>query len=459
MKRFSKEIRELLAILLFNLAFVHLQSAWFDNLPCQIRQPDGTVVNVLQSGDEFHNWVHDVNGYTMIKDQFTGYWCWALLGNGDLISSGYPIHQQNAQSRGLSPGINISAEKYQEKRKYTEDSPQVEKFTKGTLNNLVIFISFDDVRFSKLRADLLYQDFNDKTTPNKVNVNSKYQYFIDASYGQLSIISHFYPPPAETIMSYQSSNSKGWYLPYDAEKNIGYTNAADGNERQDSLLIDAINHVSSLIPSHLDIDINNDGFVDHITFIIAGYPAEYGTTMWSHHSTLNNKTDLLINNKKVGSYDMIIESQYTVTKVGLLVHEFGHALGAPDLYSYPNTERYPIDRWDVMAHQTNPPQSMSAYTKWKYMKWVDNIPLITESGKYTLNPITVNKSNHAYRINSPYTDLEYFIVEYRSNKTGQTDSMLSGSGLIIYRIDINKIGNTFGHLTKFMRTDKMDRLM
>ena len=57
---------------------------------------------------------------------------------------------------------------------------------------------------------------------------------------------------------------------------------------------------------------------------------------------------------------------------------------------------------------------MGAYMKWKYAnaKWVTSIPEITVSGTYTLNPLT-SSTNNCYKIASPYSDKEFFILEYR----------------------------------------------
>lgn len=34
--------------------------------PVQVTQPDGTELNIFASGDEFHNWLHDADRYTIL---------------------------------------------------------------------------------------------------------------------------------------------------------------------------------------------------------------------------------------------------------------------------------------------------------------------------------------------------------------------------------------------------------
>ncbi|MDZ4122148.1 MAG: hypothetical protein U1C33_06975, partial [Candidatus Cloacimonadaceae bacterium] len=91
-----------------------------------------------------------------------------------------------------------------------------------------------------------------------------------------------------------------------------------------------------------------------------------------------------------------------------------------------------------MASNTNPPQHMGAYMKWKYGGWIPAPTVIRAHQTYTLNPVT-SSTNNVYRINSPNSTNEYFIVEYRK-KSGTYENQLPGSGLLIYRIN-SRAGN------------------
>jgi hypothetical protein len=97
-----------------------------------------------------------------------------------------------------------------------------------------------------------------------------------------------------------------------------------------------------------------------------------------------------------------------------------------------------------MAAQTNPPQSMSAHVKQKYMNWTPPIPVFEHAGTVTLHPNSLNRHNHAIRLNIPFITNEYLVVEYRSTNAGITDSTLPGSGLIVYRIRPSTNGNAQG---------------
>ena len=120
---------------------------------------------------------------------------------------------------------------------------------------------------------------------------------------------------------------------------------------------------------------------------------------------------------------------------GVLCHEMSHTLGTYDLY-HVNDNLNPVGVWDLMSDNLTTPQQMSAYTKYRYCKWIDEIPEISTPGTYTLNPVGgTTKENIAYKIKPTGSD-EYFIVEYR-RKDGTFDRGLPSSGLLVYRINPN----------------------
>lgn len=128
---------------------------------------------------------------------------------------------------------------------------------------------------------------------------------------------------------------------------------------------------------------------------------------------------------------------------GVLCHEMSHTLGTYDLY-HVNDDLNPVGVWDLMSDNLKTPQQMSAYTKYRYCKWIDEIPEISTPGTYTLNPVGgSSKENIAYKIKPTGSD-EYFIVEYRK-KAGTFDIGLPSSGLLVYRINPNVTGGNLNY--------------
>jgi len=155
--------------------------------------------------------------------------------------------------------------------------------------------------------------------------------------------------------------------------------------------------------------------------------------LWPHMWSLYTY-NVFINGKRVYSYNFNIEYHMNSSGVSVLAHEFAHTLGVPDFYRYSGSYN-PIGLWDLMASNTTPAQSISAYNKAKYTQWVPGLKTISYDGTYTIFPNNQNPLNHAFRINSPNATNQYFVVEYRSTAVGLTDSALPGSGLLVYRVN------------------------
>jgi len=412
----------------------NLYGAWLDNVPSQLIQPDGKVLDVFYSGDEYHNWPHDEDYYTMIIEEKTGYVCWAVAENGKLISTGKPVHLYSPQELGLSPRENISEEQYraQYERKMSRlpGGPKRVTPSTGTVNELVIFIRFAGE--SEFPEQLSYYD--DMFNPFEPGSNTLKRYYWDASYEQLLVNSLFFPiQTGNTVISYQDTQPRSYFQPWTVSNTNGYSNDDEYTVREMQLLKRACQAIASQVPSDLNIDSDGNGYVDNCNFIVRGGTGAWADLLWPHRWGLYYE-EAYIRGKRVWDYNFNIENHMNSSGVSVLAHEFGHSLGAPDLYHGYNPGT-PVGSWDLMSNDTNPPQSMSAYTKWFYMNWIPEPPLVTESGTYTLYPNSINRMNNSLRINSPNTDNEYFIVEYRNRTTGMIDSTLPGSGLVVWKID------------------------
>jgi len=413
------------------------------NKPVTVTQPDGTNLSILASGDEFHNWLHDANNYTIIQNGNTGWYTYAVRSGDTVIPSGYNVGQANPAALGLEAGVNLSPARLKEKNRqfygsYTPDrNDRAPHF--GTINNLVVFIKFADS--PDFTQNIPYFDamFN-VSTPN---YNSMRNYFQAVSYNQLDIVTHFYPiPNIETVVCYVDSMPRAYYMPMSGSNPLGYDENSE-NERTDrefTLLAAASNFVSSQIPQTLDLDADDDGNIDNVCFIIQGGSTAWATLLWPHRWVMYNR-QVFINGARVYDFNFQLESFLDGSGNSVLCHEMAHTLGCPDLYRYYDSTIDPIGEWDLMCGNANPPQSMSAWMKFNYLDWVSTVPTLTESGTYSINSVW-SQQNNIYRIPS-WKMNEYFLVEYRK-PFGIYDANLPGSGLLIYRLNTNENGNAQG---------------
>lgn len=440
LKNFDKGAIVLLLLFSVFIQPVTVQSAFLRDVPQSLVQPDGSVFSCFASGDEHYNWLHDAEGYVIVQNE-EGWYVYAEKENGNLVPSPYVVNRIDPKDVGLEKNIKPSPKSLRNRFEdrgtisrldmASSTAPQV-----GTINNLVIFIRFNNEdEFGEPISD--YESvFNSPISGD----NSVFNYFQEVSYSQLSIISTFYPEPSfDQVVSYQDDHSRSYYQPYNRFTNPnGYFNNFDSLEREHALLANAIDTVRTQIPSVLDLDNDNDGKVDNVVFIISGAPNGWSSMLWPHQDSLDS-APVYLNSKRVFTYNLLLQVSLDT---GVLSHEMFHSLGAPDLYHYPDEPGYinmdPVGPWDLMENNRNPPQHMGSYMKFRYGKWLTDIPTITANGIFTLNPLT-SPTNNSYKILSPNSDTEFFIVEYR-RRSGTFESSLPGSGLIVYRINTNKDG-------------------
>lgn len=440
-------MKRLLSLALLLLLVSTLQAAYFSNVPYTLRQPNGDTLQCLITGDEFYHYLHDADGFTIVKDIHTGYYMYAEKVDGKVVPSRYVAGTVAPRTVGLAPGVRISAAEWQARRERMAvpmtNSATLHRNERnfGILNNLIIFIRFaDDDEFTQNAADI-------ENMFNAPNDLSLYNYYKTVSYNQIEILSHLCPTPSgSTILSYQDSHPRNYYCKWSEDNPDGYGEDDAENEsfprteREMALVTNAINFVRDSIPADLNLDYNNDDLVDNICFVVKGNVEDWSDLLWPHMWSLFTN-DVFINEKRVGNFNLeLIDNQYYFS-VSVLCHEMFHTLGAPDLYHYSDTLGFaPVGPWDLMAQNGSTPQHSGVYMKHKYGNWVGDIPEITESGSYTLYPVSSETPEQiGYRIASE-VESEFFVLEYRK-KSDYLENSLPGTGLLIYRINAEFNGN------------------
>jgi M6 family metalloprotease-like protein len=449
----------LLTVIILTLAFIATSAPLF-NIPVTVKQPDGTELNCFASGDEFHNWLHDKDDYTIIQHPKTGFYVFALQ-DGDMVrASDFIAGKVDPSTIGIQKKVNIAPNIIKQRREHRLQKmalpsvktksglydDQAKSKASSSLSNIVIFIQFADDNITTEGKSFYDQIYNNTTQ------SSLYHYYQEVTNGQQTVNTTFLPKSStDYVVWYTDSNARSYYRPYNATSNPnGYDpNATSGTTnrtyREHLLLKNSIEAVKSQLPADFNVDGNGDNYVDCISFIVSGSPDGWNELLWPHMWVLYSY-EVYISNKRV--YDYTFQLQYTSNgsslRLGTIAHEMFHVIGAPDLYRYEDQSMTPVGAWDIMASTGSTPQQMTAYMKYLYGNWIDQIPTITQTGTYTLNPLQ-SASNNCYKIPSSASHSEYFVVEYR-NKTYQYDGVIPGSGLIVYRINSHYggEGNAYG---------------
>lgn len=437
-------MKRIIVFLITCFCIANTYAAYLRNIPVTVTQPDGTVLQCFASGDEYFNYLHDADGFTIMRHPKTGYFVYAEKQDGKLVATEFIAGRQNPTSKGLRPYALISPEEWMARRKAWEE-PEKQVKTRdnipnhGTLNNISIFIRFSDdeeLSNSYYAIDNMFNDVTDGAI-------SMRNYFRSASYGAIEIPTTFYPGHnGDAVISYHDTYPRSYFEPYDANSNTnGYQDDDDRTEREFSLLERAVNYVNEYypIPTDIDIDYDNDGYVDNVCFIVKGGVGAWSSLLWPHKWALYGK-EAYIHGKRVWTFNFQLADASSYFNTSTMCHEMNHSLSAPDLYHYSYSGPTPVGMWDLMENDANPPQHCGAYMKMKYGHWIDEIPEIKQAGIYTLNPISsATPNNVAYKITTEDPN-QFYVLEYRDN-TSLFETSLPGSGLLIYRIDTRFSGN------------------
>ena len=226
------------------------------------------------------------------------------------------------------------------------------------------------------------------------------------------------------------------------------------NSNYDSIIISDVLKKYPNVSGTIDYD--NDGIVDNLTIILRNKADNAGSnsSLVSHKSDYPGGNDITLSNKSLGTYNMLNTYSIRNTKSSVIIHEFMHSLGYPDLYNSNND--YPVFTWDIMGNVISPPPYSLAYLRSYFTNWL-SIDEITKSGTIILNTQDNKDGNQAYIIKSPLNDYEFFVVEYRKKPTlfDKIDRSISNSGVIVYRINttITGLSNKFGSYGVYVYRD------
>ena len=318
-----------------------------------------------------------------------------------------------------------------------------------TLTNLVVFIRFADDEEITQTFDNINNMFNDQTE----GAESVYNYFDAMSYGKIHYNTVYTNQiNGSTVVSYCDPHPRSYFEPYSASNPNGYPPfpAESVCPREMQLLADALHYIDSLhlVDPSINLDGNDDGLIDNVSFIIKGGCGNWADLLWPHmeffsQDSLNLPYTIAINGKIPYTYNFELEASGYYFSANVFCHEMCHSLGLPDFYHYYHyTSISPVSTWDIMGQ--NCLQQLSTILKYKFLGIVDEPIEITEDGTYTLYSNAGADYQNCYYIRSAIDSTQWYTFEYR-NKNDFMDNV-SSSGLIVGRwvdtMDVNDIYNS-----------------
>ncbi|MDR2840023.1 MAG: M6 family metalloprotease domain-containing protein, partial [Paludibacter sp.] len=426
--------------------------------PVSYTLPDSSTITIQLHGDEFAHWASSSDDYTLLHNA-AGFYEYAVKdARGDLVASGmrakniaertvaeHAFLQQTPRNLKFSATqISMMQQLRQTRdnamRSYSAQAGDTAPTTTpqhapvvGVVHAPLILVDFPGKPFTRTQADFqaLMNNVNYTATSDGAITGSVHDYFLASSYNQLNFQVDVFGP-------FTMSHSIAYY---DETSNGDPSQMA----REAAIAADAAGC------NFANYDVNNDGIVDGIHIIFAGYGQEAGApvgqSIWSHAWAVYG-TQLRLDNKRISSYSCSPElrnsSGTSMTYIGVIAHELSHVFGLPDLYDtdYANSggQAVHLDQWDIMASGSwndngRTPALHSAYCR-DLLGWVTAVELDNTPADIVLPNPALQTQGVAYKVNTN-TPREYFLLENRQ-KQGW-DTFIPASGLLIYHVDSNYI--------------------
>lgn len=316
----------------------------------------------------------------------------------------------------------------------------------GTITIPVVLVNFKDVKFKINKPKEAFEQlFNSDTQEdlgngNYLNYGSVAKYFRDMSNGTFTPNFKVYDPVTlDKPETYYGGKNED--------------NNKDENPRQ--LVKDALKLIEDQVTEDDIKSFCSDGkTVDCVYVVYAGLGQNdggAGTTVWANTWTTDGAT---LGGKSVRWYTMSPELSSmklddngkfnnkgtipAVSGIGVICHEFSHALGLPDFY--PTAESAYVDNqemeyWDLMdggeyTYYGYRPTAYTAFEK-EQMGWQVDIKTLDSDASVTMTTST-EQGGTAYKIVNPQNDKEYLMLEYIQQEGW--NQYLFGNGLLVYHV-------------------------
>ena len=302
----------------------------------------------------------------------------------------------------------------------------------GNFANVVLFVDFADTDHTSHQYCLKdVEKTLDLFNGSESSPCGMRQYISNISYGQLTVDNIFPQYDGEKIVPYTLSGNADSY-------------DGDSLNTDFSIIKEALQKLNAdNTISMADVDRNHDGNVDNLTIILACGSKTMRDRFYGRKSSYFDSGK--INGCNVKDYIRVPEyGMYSpVESSGLLIHEFLHTIGYPDLYS---SSGVPVGWWDIMSAVSAGVTYPLAYLRSKYTKWFD-IPTVTQTcSDYHLYAASTatweTRDQQAVILRTAYSDTEFFVLEFRKKGTDinskNYDYTVHGSGLIIYRVNTSE---------------------
>ena len=401
---------------------------------------NGKDVYIYMCGDENLKYAVSLDGYTLLSDS-SGWWYASSSAIGNIEKSPFRLLSEEDETEALKQFkqtcqkgfIPFTSEEEKKSRASAEHRSAVSAVPiVGERRALVVLMEFKDVSFKKTNGDFqaLFNELNYSKDDATGSVRDFYRF---ASQGQFDYITDVYGP-------YTSKYNMRYY---------GENNTLGGS---DSHAVELCREAMICLPKDLDYSVydnDNDGYIDNVHIIFAGYGEEAGASsdaIWSHEypHRISLKNEI---GYSLAGYSCSPELRGNrgdkISNIGVVCHELGHALGAMDYYdtNYGTGGEYSgTGQWDIMASGSwnddgRTPPNFNPYVRSEIFGWNKQEVLVSNQ-QIEMPRMEIDNSDQSivYRLETE-SDGDYFLLENRQNY--YFDAALPGEGLMVYHVHPN----------------------
>lgn len=410
-----------------------------------VTQPDGSVLEVRLSGDEFLRYYETSDG--MPLKEYNGVYYYAALSADSLAASDCMAHEvylRGEQEQRVADSLkNDFLQRFQPVRAERRVRSGIQQAPtravtrsfggqilpepmEGKKKGLVILVNFKDVAMqTKNPHETFYRYMNEEGYNENGQSGSVRDYFLSQSYGKFDFSFDVVGPVTlPNDMSYYGANVQ------------------DFDVRPGEMALDACKLVKDSV-NFADYDWDGNGEAEQIFIVYAGYAESNGApanTIWPHQSYVQerNGSSLVLNGTKIGKYACSSEltgvSGTKLSGIGTMCHEFSHCFGIPDFYDvYGNN--FGMSVWSLMDYgcYNNNGNTPIGYTAYERMMcgWLEPIILTDTVSVEKMPPLSDEPV--AYAIMNEANADEYYLLENRQKKGW--DTYMYGHGLMVVHVD------------------------
>ena len=447
-------MRRILLLLAVSLTTALAWAVKADPTPIVVTQPDGTRLTVVLHGDEHINWYSTLDGVLLVQTN-AGYFVADIDDNGELTATRQLAHDRNErQATELTlveqqPRDRFFAASQQtlQKQSSARKAQHIKEVATlfphtGTPKALILLVDFPDEPFSLPDPKKSFEQYlNGSGEPvdygngENSNYGSVKKYFHDSSNGAFT--------PQFDI-----------YGPYRLPQNLHTVYGVGRSDNIRELMKDACTAANADV-NFADYDANNDGIVDLVYIIYAGYSASVNgnveTCIWpksgsdSFQGTYDGKNIMRYGVNNELNYWPEATSSKIINGIGLFCHEFSHCLGLPDMYPKEIATGYKhnnqgMETWDVMDNgcYSNNGFCPVPYTAWEQevMGWNTIEELKGYYDELVIDPLE-KPGSKAYKVVNPKNEREYVVLQNIQNVnwhsvTGQQGYGYDAQGKTLY---------------------------